>query len=61
MTYEIKPLSFDPKNIKGLSEKLLLSHLNPLVDDASDAILASIRESYKGPVEFARDGMRFTP
>jgi superoxide dismutase, Fe-Mn family len=26
MTYEIKPLSFDPKNIKGLSEKLLLSH-----------------------------------
>lgn len=26
MTYEIKPLSFDPTNIKGLSEKLLLSH-----------------------------------
>jgi len=26
MTYEIKPLSFDPKGIKGLSEKLLVSH-----------------------------------
>jgi superoxide dismutase, Fe-Mn family len=26
MTYEIKPLPFDPKAIKGLSEKLLVSH-----------------------------------
>jgi Fe-Mn family superoxide dismutase len=26
MTYEIKPLAFDPKWIKGLSEKLLMSH-----------------------------------
>ena len=26
MTYEIKPLAFDPKGIKGLSEKLLVSH-----------------------------------
>ena len=26
MTYDIKPHSFDPKNIKGLSEKLLVSH-----------------------------------
>ena len=26
MSYEIKPLPFDPKKIKGLSEKLLLSH-----------------------------------
>jgi Fe-Mn family superoxide dismutase len=26
MTYEIKPLPFDPKNIKGFSEKLLVSH-----------------------------------
>ena len=26
MSYEIKPLPFDPKNIKGLSEKLLVSH-----------------------------------
>jgi Fe-Mn family superoxide dismutase len=26
MSYDIKPLSFDPKNIKGLSERLLVSH-----------------------------------
>lgn len=26
MTYEMKPLAFDPKGIKGLSEKLLVSH-----------------------------------
>jgi len=26
MTYEIKPMPFDPKSIKGLSEKLLVSH-----------------------------------
>jgi len=26
MTYEIKPLPFDPKTIKGLSEKILVSH-----------------------------------
>ena len=25
-TYEIKPLALDPKNVKGLSEKILLSH-----------------------------------
>src|SRR5256712_8384134 len=26
MTYEIKPLSCDPKKLKGLSEKLIVSH-----------------------------------
>jgi superoxide dismutase, Fe-Mn family len=26
MSYSIKPLSFDPKGIKGLSEKILVSH-----------------------------------
>jgi hypothetical protein len=26
MTYDFKPLAFDPKSIKGLSEKLLVSH-----------------------------------
>jgi Fe-Mn family superoxide dismutase len=26
MTYDVKPLAFDPKSIKGLSEKLLVSH-----------------------------------
>ena len=26
MSYSIKPMSFDPKGIKGLSEKILVSH-----------------------------------
>jgi Fe-Mn family superoxide dismutase len=26
MTYTVKPLPFDPRNVKGLSEKLLVSH-----------------------------------
>jgi hypothetical protein len=26
MTYSVKPLPFDPKTIKGLSEKILVSH-----------------------------------
>jgi len=26
MTYEIKPLSCDPKKLKGLSERLIVSH-----------------------------------
>ena len=26
MPYEIKPLSCDPKKLKGLSEKLIVSH-----------------------------------
>jgi ribonuclease BN (tRNA processing enzyme) len=41
--------------------KLLLSHLNPAIDRAQTAVRASIRESYKGPVEFARDGLAITP
>ena len=26
MTYEIQPLSYDPKTLKGLSERLIVSH-----------------------------------
>ncbi len=26
MPYEVKPLSFKPSNLKGLSEKLIVSH-----------------------------------
>ena len=26
MTFDVKPLPFDPKKIKGMSEKLLVSH-----------------------------------
>jgi ribonuclease BN (tRNA processing enzyme) len=40
------------------ARKLLLSHLNPAIDAARDAVHASIAKSFKGPVEFARDGER---
>jgi ribonuclease BN (tRNA processing enzyme) len=40
---------------------LLLTHLNPSIDEAHDAVLASIRRSYDGPVTFSRDCMRVTP
>jgi hypothetical protein len=37
---------------------LLLSHIAPDVDAHKEDVLASVRESYKGAVEFAFDGMR---
>jgi len=40
---------------------LLLTHLNPSIDEAHDAVLASIRRSYDGPVTFSADRMRATP
>ncbi len=40
---------------------LLLTHLNPSIDEAHGAVLASIRQSYAGPVTFAQDGMHATP
>jgi len=40
---------------------LLLTHLNPAIDEAHDEILASIRRNYDGPVTFSEDGMRVTP
>jgi ribonuclease BN (tRNA processing enzyme) len=43
------------------ARKLLLSHLNPTIDDARAAVLASIRESYRGSIEFARDGSSYAP
>lgn len=43
------------------AKKLLLSHLNPAIDNAQETVRASIRASYKGPVEFARDGLTITP
>jgi ribonuclease BN (tRNA processing enzyme) len=43
------------------ARKLLLSHLNPAVDAAGDAVRASIRNSYKGTIEFASDGLRYAP
>jgi len=43
------------------AKKLLLSHLNPALDAARDAVRASIQASYTGPIEFARDGLRDAP
>lgn len=40
---------------------LLLTHLNPVIDQAHDAVLASIRRSFAGPVTFSRDAMRVIP
>jgi ribonuclease BN (tRNA processing enzyme) len=41
--------------------RLLLSHLSPATEGQQDAVSASIRSSYPGPVDFARDGLRVTP
>jgi ribonuclease BN (tRNA processing enzyme) len=37
---------------------LLLSHIPPAVEEREPEVLRSIRRSYKGPVEFARDGIQ---
>jgi ribonuclease BN (tRNA processing enzyme) len=41
--------------------KLLLSHLNPAVDAAREAVRSSIQDRFKGPIDFARDGLRYEP
>lgn len=41
--------------------RLLLSHLSPATDTGRQRVLASIRQSYAGPVALAEDGMRVTP
>jgi ribonuclease BN (tRNA processing enzyme) len=40
------------------AKRLLLSHIAPNVEGASDGVLKSIGASYKGPVTFAHDGLR---
>lgn len=40
---------------------VLLSHLSPATDEMREAVLASIRRHYGGPVRFADDGMRVAP
>ena len=52
-----------PREIGRIAQRtgakmLLLSHLNPTIDAARDAVRASIQASYTGPIEFARDGWR---
>jgi ribonuclease BN (tRNA processing enzyme) len=43
------------------AKKLLLSHLNPAVDAARNDVRNSIQANFKGPIEFARDGLRYGP
>ena len=52
MTYAIKPMSFDPQEIKGLSEKILISHYE---NNYSGAVkrLNAIREQLAG-LDFAK-------
>jgi ribonuclease BN (tRNA processing enzyme) len=40
---------------------LLLSHLSPATESMHQAVLASIRQTYDGPVSWAEDGMRLRP
>jgi ribonuclease BN (tRNA processing enzyme) len=40
---------------------VLLSHLSPSIEEQTDAVLKSIRQSYTGHVTFAKDGMRVQP
>lgn len=40
------------------TKTLVLSHLSPALDGASEAVQASIGKSYQGITVFARDGMR---
>jgi ribonuclease BN (tRNA processing enzyme) len=41
--------------------RLLLSHLSPATDHDRDAVKASIRRAYAGPVDLAEDGLRLRP
>jgi ribonuclease BN (tRNA processing enzyme) len=40
---------------------LLLSHLSPSTELNADAVLQSIRQSYRGPARMAEDGLRLRP
>ncbi len=40
---------------------LLLSHISPAVEQNHEAVLASIRRNYAGPITFAKDGLRIVP
>ncbi len=60
---QLYELHTPPRDIGRLARdagvgQLLLAHLNPAIDSAHDAVLASIRASYSGPVLFSEDRMR---
>jgi ribonuclease BN (tRNA processing enzyme) len=43
------------------AQALLLAHLSPATEGNRDEVVASIRQSYGGPVTFAEDKMRILP
>ncbi|MEP6876052.1 MAG: MBL fold metallo-hydrolase [Burkholderiales bacterium] len=43
------------------ADKLLLSHLSPMIDKSQEVVLTSIARSYKGLVVFAADGLTIVP
>ena len=45
----------------GRVKQLLLSHLSPSIENAHAAVEASVAARYKGPMSFARDGLRVVP
>jgi superoxide dismutase, Fe-Mn family len=62
MTYDIKPLPFDPKSVKGLSEKLLVSHYENNYSGAAkrlNAITAQLAElDFAKAPGFAVNGLK---
>ena len=45
----------------GRVKQLLLSHLSPSIENARAAVEASVAARYRGPMTFARDGLRVVP
>ena len=42
-------------------KQLLLSHLNPIIDENKDAVRKSISDNFMGDITFATDGLRVKP
>jgi ribonuclease BN (tRNA processing enzyme) len=60
-TLHTPPLKIGQVAADAHAGALLLTHLNQSIDAAHDAVLASIRKNYGGPVTFSQDRMRVTP
>ena len=51
MAYSVKPLACDPTRIKGMSEKLLVSHYE---NNYGGAVIASMRSRRSWPNSISR-------
>lgn len=60
-TLHTPPLTIGAVAADSETDKLLLSHLSPSIDENRSDVEASIRNHYKGQVVFAKDGMRLLP